>query len=61
MHEYCERVKSLRQQTGLSQSKFAGFFEIPVSTLQYWEQGLRTPPVYVVNMMETILRFKEMI
>lgn len=51
-------IKELRFQTGLSQSKFARMFDIPVSTLKDWEQGRRTPPVYVVNMIKTILELK---
>lgn len=47
-------VKSLRKSTGLSQSKFAAYFGIPVRTLQDWEQQKRTPPDYVITMMERI-------
>ena len=49
-------VKDLRNQTGLSQSKFAAFFGIPVRTLQDWEQQKRIPPEYVVTMMSRILK-----
>ena len=48
-------IKELRSQTGLSQSKFAAMFDIPVSTLKDWEQERRTPPAYVVNMIKKIL------
>ena len=51
-------VRELRLQTGLSQSKFAGMFDIPVSTLKDWEQERRNPPAYVINMMRTILQYK---
>lgn len=54
-------VKELRLQTGLSQSKFAKMFDIPVSTLKDWEQERRNPPSYVINMMRTILQYKEML
>ena len=49
-------IKELRQQTGLSQSAFAKYFEIPVRTLQDWEQGKRTPPEYLVKLMIYKLR-----
>lgn len=55
------RVRELRLQTGLSQSKFARMFDVPVSTLKDWEQERRNPPAYVVNMMRTILQYKGMI
>ena len=54
-------IKELRFQTGLSQSKFAVMFDIPVSTLKDWEQGRRKPPVYVVNMIKTILELRGII
>lgn len=44
-------IKELRQQTGLSQSGFAKYFEIPVRTVQDWEQGKRTPPEYLVKLI----------
>ena len=54
-------VKELRMQTGLSQSKFAKMFDVPVSTLKDWEQERRNPPAYVINMMRTILQYKGML
>lgn len=54
-------VRELRLQTGLSQSKFAKMFDIPVSTLKDWEQKRRNPPAYVINMMRTILEYKGML
>lgn len=49
------QIKELREQVGLSQSKFAALFKIPVHTLQQWEQGLRKPPEYIIYMIEKIL------
>ncbi len=54
-------IREMRFQTGLSQRKFANMFDIPVATLKDWEQGRRTPPIYVVNMIKTILEFRRMI
>lgn len=36
-------VKRIRESTGLSQAKFAATFQIPIGTLQGWEQGRRRP------------------
>lgn len=38
----------LRKQNGLSQKKFARRHQVPVRTIQQWEQGKRTPPYYVL-------------
>lgn len=54
-------IKELRLQTGLSQSKFANMFDIPVATLKDWEQERRNPPSYVVTMIKTILEYKGML
>ncbi len=48
-------LKELREQTGLSQGRFAAKFDIPLSTYCHWEQGLRIPPEYVISMISTIL------
>ena len=54
-----DRIKDLRKKTGLSQSKFSAKFEIPVRTLQQWEQGISAPPDYLVRMMAYIMLLEE--
>ena len=36
-------ISSIREKTGLSQSKFAELLGVSVRTLQEWEQGRRMP------------------
>ena len=36
-------VSSIRERTGLSQSRFARLLGVSVRTLQEWEQGRRAP------------------
>jgi len=45
-------IKELRISTGLSQSQFSKEFDIPVRTLQQWEQGKSHPAPYVINLIE---------
>ena len=52
-------IKELRIRTGLSQSKFAAKFGIPVQTLQGWEAGRAEPASYLVAIMERELRNEE--
>lgn len=52
-------IKQLRKQTGLSQAEFAKKFHISKGTLTNWEQGLRTPPEYVLFIIETLLKQEE--
>lgn len=49
-------IKELRQQTGMSQSKFAEFLNISIKTIQNWEIDKRTPPEYVTELIEYKLR-----
>ncbi|MBE5906096.1 MAG: helix-turn-helix domain-containing protein [Lachnospiraceae bacterium] len=55
-----DRIKELRKTMGLSQAKFAEKFDIPVRTLQQWEQGRSEPPMYVVKMMSYIMLLEQM-
>ena len=51
-------IRELRKKTGLSQSKFAEYFEIPLRTVQEWEQGRRKPPDYIPKLLERIWRIE---
>lgn len=44
-------IKEARKAVGLSQSEFAGHLEMPVRTLQQWEQGRRNLPDYVLKLI----------
>lgn len=48
-------IRDLRNRTGLSQSRFAEYFGIPVKTIQKWENHGSTPAPYIVGMIERIL------
>ena len=39
----CDQIKRIREATGLSQSKFATWLGVSLSSLQDWEEG-RSPP-----------------
>lgn len=44
-------IKEIRQKLNLSQKEFAEFCQIPVGTIQHWEQECRKPPDYVVKLI----------
>ena len=46
------KIKAIRAKTGLSQAKFAAAYHIPMRTLQDWERAVRTPPDYVIELLE---------
>lgn len=45
-------IKDLRNATGLSQTKFADAYHIPVKNIQNWEQGTRKPPTYLIYLLK---------
>lgn len=47
-------MKDFREKTGLSQSKFAEYFGLPVRTLQAWEREQQKPPSYLLNLLKRI-------
>ena len=47
-------IQEIRSCSGLSQSKFADKYNIPVRTLQQWEQNVQKPPQYLVEMLQKL-------
>ena len=44
-------IKTLRQQTGMTQKAFSEYFRIPKRTIERWEGGQRTPPPYLIDLI----------
>ena len=44
-------IKEIRNTTGLSQRSFSKMFNIPISTLQKWEQGESSPTPYIIKLI----------
>lgn len=55
------RIKSLRQRTGLSQQAFGDYFGIPKRTIQNWEGEVNKCPEYLADLMEYKLNKEGMI
>lgn len=49
-------VKEMREMLGMTQREFSEKFEIPYRTIQEWEGERRTPPKYVMNLLEFAVR-----
>lgn len=52
-------VRKLRDETGLSQNRFAVYFGIPCQTYQQWERKERTPSPYIPQMMDYIIKLEK--
>ena len=44
-------LKLAREEMGLSQAKFAEYFDVPKRTYQDWEYGKRKMPEYLLRLM----------
>ena len=44
-------IKELRLSARMTQKQFAGYFNIPLRTIENWETGKRNPPEYVVELI----------
>lgn len=44
-------IRSLRKQLGDTQSEFAERYNIPFRTVQNWENGVRKPPEYILELL----------
>lgn len=49
---------ALAERAGLTTAKLGQKFGIPRRTTQHWATGERTPPDYVLLMMQTILDYE---
>ena len=59
--EPADRIKSLRESTGMTRKAFSDHTGIPVRTLEDWEAGRRTPPEYIPRLLEYQLKYEELI
>lgn len=49
-------IKELRTTAKMTQKEFSEYFGIPFRSIQNWEGGQRTPPQYLVSLIEYKLK-----
>ena len=52
-------IREMRERLGMTRERFSREYEIPVRTIANWETGLRTPPPYLVKLLEHTIRLRE--
>lgn len=52
------KISELRKITGKTQKEFAESFDIPLKTLQNWEQGRNKAPEYTIKMISNLIKFE---
>lgn len=59
--EVRDLLKAMRKEAGLTQREFAGYFGIPIRTVEDWERGIRHMPDYVLRLLVYKMRIEGMI
>ena len=59
--ELAEKIRKIREQTGLSRKDFSMHIGIPLRTIEDWEAGRRRPPEYIPRLIEYQLKYEELI
>lgn len=54
------RIKELRESTGLNRKEFCEKFDIPYRTVTEWELGHRIAPSYVLRFLEYYIRTQQL-
>ena len=49
-------IKEMRMKLDMTQEMFSKRYNIPKRTIENWESGKRTPPAYVLEMLENAVR-----
>lgn len=52
-------IKELRKKSGLTQKEFSEKYHIPRRTIEDWEREIRTPPPYVPELIEKIMKLEK--
>jgi len=53
-----EKIKELREMTGMNRTEFCEYFEIPYRTVTDWEHGTRHAPDYMLRLLEYYIRME---
>lgn len=59
--ESADKIRGLREQTGMTRKGFSLHIGIPLRTIEDWEAGRRTPPEYIPRLIEYQLKYEELI
>ena len=49
--------EKIRKLSGLSRAAFSRKYQIPIRTLEDWDAGKSTPPMYVLALLEKVVRY----
>ena len=56
--DFNDKIRELRESTGMSRKEFCEYFSIPYRTMTDWERDQRHAPDYVVRLLEYQIRME---
>ena len=59
--EQNNRIKELRESTGMNRREFCDYFQIPYRTVTEWERDNRHAPDYVMRLLEYYIQMEKMV
>ena len=59
--ESADKIRRLREQTGMTRKDFSIHIGIPLRTIEDWEAGRRRPPEYIPRLIAYQLKYEELI
>ena len=59
--ESADKIRRLREQTGMTRKDFSIHIGIPLRTIEDWEAGRRRPPEYIPRLIGYQLKYEELI
>ena len=54
-------LKVMRKEANMTQKQFAGYFGIPIRTVEDWERGIRHMPDYLMRLLQYKLEMEGLI
>ena len=58
---YSDKIKELRESTGMNRKEFCDYFGIPYRTVTEWERDNRHAPEYVIRLLEYYIRMEKLV
>ncbi|MDD7023459.1 MAG: helix-turn-helix domain-containing protein [Oscillospiraceae bacterium] len=59
--ESADKIRRLREQTGMTRKDFSIHIGISLRTIEDWEAGRRRPPEYIPRLIEFQLKYEKLI
>ncbi|MBP5294916.1 MAG: XRE family transcriptional regulator [Lachnospiraceae bacterium] len=56
--DFNDKIRELRESTGMTRKEFCEYFSIPYRTMTDWERDQRHAPDYVVRLLEYQIRME---